>query len=343
MNATNILTDPQNFPWRFDPENNRVEFAHMTRDDIAQSPFLDHRSPGHEAAKSYASVDAFIGAQRTATKTKPPAYIFHVAFCASTLIARCLDMPGRALALKEPFCMVSLAHAKARANASGRALHPEFFKSLNGLLARPFSGNERAVIKPSNGANNLLVDALEQPNVKVILLYTDIRKFLLSVAKRGQQGFVFARNLLHVPWGNDPRIAKIGKQDALTMTDLQSAALVWQLQVDSFSRALSKFPSSQVRALDAADFEKNPMRTLNAIDSFFELELGEQRIEDVVGSPLLGKDAKFVDKVFNAEAQAQITRDLEIQLGKDLDNVIAWAEKQPFSSERMKNSSLLAS
>ncbi len=341
MNSTAPLSDPQSFPWRFDPQNNRVEFAQLSRDDIAEASFLDHRSPGHDAQKSFVPIKTFIESETAATH-KPPVYIFHVAFCASTLITRCLDMPGKALALKEPICLMSLAQAKAQSLANGRSMHPDIFKRLNGLLARPFVGNERAVIKPTNAANNLLADVLAQPDSKVLLLHTDIRKFLLSVAKRGHIGYVFVRNLLHIPWGLDPRIAKINKQHALTLTDLQSAALVWQLQCDAFSRALSKFPATQLRALDAADFERNPKQALNAIDSFFNLELGQDRIDQVVDGPLLHQDAKETDQTFNAQAHAQKERDIEALIGKDLDRIIAWAEKQPFSTTQLKNSSLLA-
>ena len=123
---------------------------------------------------------------------------------------------------------------------------------------------------------------------------------------------------------------------------MQAAALIWQLQTDAFSRALAKFPASQVRALDAADFEDDPRRTLNALDSYFDLNLGKTRLEDVVNGPLLQQDAKFADKAFDAKTHAQGTRDLENLFGKDLDNVITWAEKQPFSSEQLKKSSLLS-
>ena len=341
MQTADILSDPEKFPWRFDLNSRKVEFATMSREEIVQASFLDHRAPGESTPKSYAPLEVVLKSQVDAPKPRAPAYIFHIAFCSSTLISRCLDMPGRAVALKEPLILVSLASAKAYGDAGVQSRHSDTFKAVNSLLARPFVGDERVVIKPSNGANSLLPDVLAQPDAKVLLLYTDIRKFMLSVVKRGQVGRFFVRSLLHQPWGSDPRISGISKQNVMNLTDLQTAALIWQLQTDAFSRVLTKFPASQIRALNATDFEQNPTRALNAIDGFFDLNLGEDRIDSVVNGPLLRQDSKYTDQEFNVETRAQEGRDLEAMFGKDLDSVIAWANRQPFSSTKLMNSSLL--
>lgn len=338
---TDIYSDPQQFPWRFNPQTGDYEFLRLTRDKITEASFLDHRTPGAGEPKTYSSFDDLKAAAAEAIKPKAPAYIFHIAFCSSTLISRCLDAPGKALALKEPLPLVSIAHAKRFGNMAGAATYPELFRITNDLLARPHEGNERAVIKPSNGANDLLTDVLAlAPDAKVLLLFIDIRRFLLSIVKRGQVGRFFARSLLHHPWGKDQRISKMSTAQALQLTDLHTAALVWLFQTDSFAQALSQYPQSRIRALDASEFKKNPKRALGAIDSFFELGLGEDHIERVVSGPLLTQDAKFTDQSFGANERAKNEQLLETMYGDDFNNTIAWADKQRFPGSKTLSTTL---
>jgi len=339
--VTEIYSDPQQVPWRFNPQTGDYEFLRLTRDKIAEASFLDHRAPGADGSKTYVSFEELKAAASAASKPQTPAYIFHIAFCSSTLISRCLDAPGKALALKEPLSLVSIAHAKGFGNMAGGATYPELFRLTNDLLARPHEGTERAVIKPSNGANDLLADVLAlEPNAKVLLLFTNIRRFLLSIVKRGQVGRFFARALLRHPWGEDQRISKMSAAQVLQLTDLHAAALAWLFQTDSFAQALSQYPQSRIRALDASGFEKDPRRALGAMDSFFELGLGEEHIETVMSGPLLTQDAKTTDQAFDAGERAEDEKRLEVMYGDDFDNTIAWAEQQPFHGSKALRTTL---
>src|SRR5512146_2423683 len=81
-------------------------------------------------------------------------YILHTAFCCSTLLARCLDLPGRSIAFREPHVLMQLANQKRMGTDGGLPL-PRLLDLSVRLLAKPANQDEVAVINPANAANNL--------------------------------------------------------------------------------------------------------------------------------------------------------------------------------------------
>lgn len=331
---TDVFSDPTKFPWRIDLACGAIDFITLTREQVAEAAFLDHRAPGGRGPFQSASISELLEAQKTAppraSAPRAPAYIFHAAFCCSTLISRCLDAPGKALALKEPQILVDLSSARRFGGAAAMQSFPDLRQLIAALLARPFEGGERAIIKPSNGVNDLLADVLDlNEKAQALLLYAELRPFLISVIKRGETGRRFVRSLLHHPWGNDPRLKGLSPDQALQLTDLQAAALIWRLQTEAFSKALRKYPD-RTRALCADDFLNDPEAALGAVDAFFETGLGGDRIAAVASGPLLTRDAKEKDKAYAAAARDDEAHAVEEAHGEDIDAVIAWAEKLPF-------------
>ncbi len=339
---TNILTDPDYFPWRINTQTRAVEFHQISRAQIVEAAFLDHRAPGASNPKTSLSVAALKNESDSQKTPRSPAYIFHTAFCASTLICRCLDQPGNALSLREPQILMDLSGARRFEGQSGQALFNDSFQQINMLMSRPHEGNERAIIKPSNGANDLLVDVLKlMPDAPVLLLFTQLRPFLISVLKRGEQGRLFVRSLLHHPWGTDPRLQNMPKEQALGLTDLQACALVWFLQTETFAKALANHPSTRIRALRSDEFQQNPTKSLNAIDDFFGLSLGAKQIDETIKGPLFMQDAKHQDRDYDPSARAGKMRAIEDIHGADLDRTMAWAQKLSPPNAKELTSTLL--
>jgi hypothetical protein len=339
---TDPISNPQNFPWRLDIQRGTIDFLDLGREMLAAAAFLDHRAPGANRPKTSMQIAAVQSAQASAVKPRPPAYIFHTAFCSSTLISRCLDMPGHVLALKEPQILMDLSGARRFEGQRGQSMFPDMLRLVNNLLARPREGNERAVIKPSNGANDLLFDVLDlEPETQILALFTDIRPFLISVIKRGEIGRYFVRTLLHHPWGADQRIRNLPPEQALQFTDLQAAALVWRLQTDAFSKALAKYPASRIRALNADDFHNDPRGALAALDVFLNLNLGADRVRTIAQGPLLAQDAKHKDRNYDASIRKDEQRAVEEEYGADLNSTITWAQKLSFPPAAPLASTLL--
>ena len=125
-----ILSDPGVFIHEI--SGDEAIFQLMTREDFARSTFLDARIRHGGRPNFRVPLAALLAAEDRAGRAVPRlGWIFHVAHCGSTLLARALDRPGRSLVLREPAALRRLGSARC-AKGLGK----------NGPLIRP-DGNRR--------------------------------------------------------------------------------------------------------------------------------------------------------------------------------------------------------
>ena len=107
MSASRV-SDPAWFPVGWDAATDTFRFAGLDATRVGDAAFLDkrlgidvvvtdHHLPG-DAAEAVPAGE--FAALRAAPLESPPAFLFHTAFCCSTLLARALHAPPRAMALK---------------------------------------------------------------------------------------------------------------------------------------------------------------------------------------------------------------------------------------------------
>src|SRR5690242_7588088 len=103
-----IVTDPTWLPYQLLDEWRTLKFVHLPRDKIDDLSFLDKRAQPSRWEKVTADsprvlmpVADIIDSARTAN-SGPCHYIFHSAFCCSTLMSRALHIEGVACVLGEP-------------------------------------------------------------------------------------------------------------------------------------------------------------------------------------------------------------------------------------------------
>src|SRR6478672_6723699 len=102
-----LFATPDHYLFAFDGD--RAVFRAMDRAAYHRSIFLDRRiSPASEAA--FEVPLAPLIAWQEAHQPRPPriGWIFHIAHCGSTLLARALDLPDRSLVLREPLALRQL-------------------------------------------------------------------------------------------------------------------------------------------------------------------------------------------------------------------------------------------
>ena len=128
-----VFTDPDLFFWQL--VESKAYFVKMSRQNFHQSIFSDNRISAAAEQSIPTDIDALLAAFQQLPYTAPRlSYIFHVAHCGSTLLARALDMPERNLVYREPFVLRQLGILAIQNNWSGTA--PERFQNLLKLTIR---------------------------------------------------------------------------------------------------------------------------------------------------------------------------------------------------------------
>lgn len=309
------LREAQWFLHAIDLGAGQARFTRTNRQALSAQTFLDPRWSRAGAAETALPLDALADAPEP---PRAPGIIWHSAFCCSTLIATCLDKPGKALALKEPMALVNLAQPGAGVSAP----HPRLVRGAVRLLARSFDGRERVVIKPSNAANSL-IEAAAPAAGPMLFLHSNLRWFLLSVVRGGEQRRAWVRPLLIQRLGADD-LRRIGLDLAL-LTDLGAAALLWRLQMAEFEAAVARYGAQRARLLDCEAFLAAPEQALSELDAFFELGLGEAHMLETVRGPAFFRHAKNPRAAFDLTRHRRDLALAEQSLGQDLGLIIDWS------------------
>jgi len=281
---------PEWLAHRYDPPNDAVHLRLVDRETRARVPFLTDEElggPGQPQVLRRADLAAL------RAQAGPVHFIFHSAYCCSTLLANVYDRPGSAYSLKEPVLLNDLVGWRHR-GAPPSAIGPVLEQSLD-LLARPWTPGEVGVIKPSNVVNGLAPAMLAaRPGARAILLYAPLRIYLGSIAGKGLWGRRWVRDLLHKQLKEQLVVPGFTAEDYFLQTDLQIAAVGWLAQHALYARLTERF-AGQVRTLDSERLLADPASSLGAIDALFEVTAtGAERAALI--ARVFGRNAKTGDR-----------------------------------------------
>ena len=317
--ADRLLGDPEWLPHAIDLAQGTISFVHALREAHRQVTFLDD-----EYLKTLAGAE-----RRTlrldAVRQNPPVvgethFIFHSAFCCSTLLARAFDLPGVAMGLKEPAILNQLA-----ALARGGAMPRELVELVSGLLARPFAPGEAVIVKPSNVANLLIEPILAaRPSTRALLMYSPLPAFLRSVAKRGMWGRIWGRRLYALLRRERTDSFGFSPEETFEQTDLQIAALAWLMHHGQFAEVVRRMPD-RVRVLSSEELLADRHRTLAAAAELFGIDLPAARIDEIVAGPAFTEHSKEIGRRFDA-AERQTERAAASAHEEEIAMVARWAE-----------------
>ncbi len=303
------------------------------RDEITHAPFLDRRfSKGRQMrSTSFANADKLIEA-KVQQGMKTPVYIFHTAFCCSTLLARALNLVDSVYSLKEPNVMLELANAHRSGpwvnNVS--ALRAGLHRSMR-LIAALAPLDEVPLIKPTNAANNLLPLILESdPEAKVLILHSDLSNFLVSVLSNGEEGRGFVRFLFNIMMHDAGWTKNMDFADQMRLTDLQVAALVWRLQTEPIRNVGKNYSEQRIRSLHVDAFLEDPADTFSSLAWFFNINFPQDAIDQVLDGPILKRDSKQEEKRYDAALRAEEMALTKKQFSADIEQTILWTTRVPF-------------
>ena len=311
---------PEWLPHRYDPQHDAIHFVGADRALRRKVPFFtDEYLPNASSPQVVRRTDALAS---TPAGT-PVHFIFHSAYCCSTLLANVLDRPGTASAIKEPVILNDLVGWRHRGGPPAKV--GEMLDHALRLLAHPFEAGEAVVIKPSNVVNALAPAMLSlRPGASAILLYAPLDHFLASIAGKGLFGRRWVRDLLMKQLKDGIVDLGFAPDDYFLHTDLQVAAVGWLAQHKLFTDLAARWPD-RVRTLDSEVLMARPDQALQAISGLFGLGLDAGTVSQMIASDAFTRNAKDGARYGSADRSA--ARESNASLHADeIEKVAIWAK-----------------
>ncbi|MEI6641828.1 MAG: hypothetical protein WCL10_07295 [Novosphingobium sp.] len=290
LSPAEIAASPDHYLHSF--EGGDAVIVPMDRAAYARSIFLDARiSPAGEGA-ALVSLAALAGA---APPPRSTAWIFHVAHCGSTLLARALEALGGGLVLREPMALRQLAFAP----------DPGRLSLVLALLARRYGADGPTLVKANVPVNALLpAITAADPAAPAVFLHLGLEDYALAVLRSTQ----------HRGWVREIAVrfaaASPGASDAACM------AALWLWQMRAFAAALDVLPNACT--LDAERFYADPAATLAALAPRLGRPGDPAAIGQVVAGPLFTTYSKRPGLAFDNAARLARRAGLAAELAGEL-------------------------
>lgn len=297
-----LFTSPDHYLHSF--KDDAAIFARMDRAAYHRSIFLDGRIATAIDGRRQMPVAMLLDRPHAAAST---GWIFHMAHCGSTLLARALDDPTGNLVLREPKALRQLALEPDAARLS----------MTLAMLSKRYRTDARTIVKANVPVNFLLPDlAALDPEARAIFLHFPLRDYLLAVlADAGH------REWLH--FVTIELAAHLG--DISHLSDAERAAALWLAQMRRFAAAIATMPNA--RTLDAERFFAAPHPVLAAAARHLEIPMSGAAIDATVSGPLFATHSKSPGLAFDNARRLVRRNILERLLADELAQAECWIEQ----------------
>lgn len=299
LTLDDLFASPDHYLHSFDGD--AAIFMPMDRAAYHRSIFLDGRiSP---AADQTMKLPTITLAQQSRAPA-PTAWIFHMAHCGSTLLARALDDPAASLVLREP---LALRQSAIRPDPLRLAL-------VLAMIGKRYRADAPTLVKANVPVNFLLPQIVaSDQEARAILLYLPLRDYLLAIL-RSDNHRTWLRNV------TGQLTAYLGDLSALT--DAERCAALWLAQVEAFAATLARLPNA--RTLDAETFFAGPAAVLKAAARHFDVPIADATLDETVAGPLFSTYSKNPSLAFDNEARLARRAEAERAIASEFDRADSW-------------------
>ncbi len=328
-----IASDPGAFAYQLDLIQRRVLFLRLKRADIQAASFLDERLGTQGREGFWLPLESLVDVADAIAPAPDPMYIFHIGHCGSTLLSRMLAPVGEVLALREPMLFRVLATARGEFGSPLSLLSTEKWHSLLRavvrLLGRPFSPDQRILIKATSTCNNLVEPLLSMPgNARAVLLHVPLETYLATMLK-GSGGGVDA---LHAAPERLRYLHSRLQDDSLRLYQMDHAeilAMGWLAELARFEEIEGIFSgSAQIMRSNFEDILERPESNAKAIAQHLGIPSGHDEGAPMLNSPVMNSYSKSPDHAYSpADRQHDLNlsrHTFAAQIAQGMD----WAEKQ---------------
>ena len=317
--ARDIVRDTEWLAHRYDENADGYRFIRLTREQHRSVTFITDEYLEGTADFEFVPRAAIDPAE---LPSAPLHFIFHSAYCCSTVLARAFDIEDVSMGMKEPVLLNDMVGWRRRGAEQGK-----FVEALDlslRLLARPFGTDRAVVAKPSNIVNHLAFTMLSlRPEARAVLLYAPIEHYLRSIARKGLWGRRWVRELFTGLLKDRIVIGGFNGEELLELTDLQIAALGWLSQHALFAALAQRFPD-RVRTLDSETLLAKPTKCMEAAGKLFGLGIDTNSARAIAKGPAFSrssKDGAAFDKHSRDKDQLAAAK----LHGDEIEKVAAWA------------------
>lgn len=321
MNPDQLFGSPDHFLLSF--EGNDALFLDMDRAAYHRSVFLDGRiSPRSQTMQRIAL------AQLHSLSSKHPlgdvGYIFHVAHCGSTLLARALDLPDVNLVLREPMALRQLG---VQAAALFGEAHGEEWERRTRLahqmFARRYASGAPTIVK-ANVPVNFMIPELNEiaGNPAAIAIYFPLEDYLVAIL----------RSPNHRRWVESVS-AEVGRairaltDGATPQSAAEAAALLWLAQMRIYHQLIERNP--RAASLNAEDLFNTPKQTILAAFAHFGQPQTAEVAQRIVESDLFSQYSKNPKVAFTNDARLERKRGMRAEIKDELAQARALIERLP--------------
>lgn len=313
-----ILADSAWLAHRYDEAGDLFHFCKIPWEKRALIPFLSD-----DALHPY-SERHMISARQIDPKSAaaPLHFIFHSAFCASTLLTKALAS-GPVTSLSEPQVLNDMIGALRRGIAPAEVARA--LDQAMSLLARPMADKPVVVLKPSNLVNHLAQAMMMlRPESRAVFLYAPLDVFLGSVARKGLWCRLWVRELLD--YQRQLGMGPFGFSDAdyFRLTDLQVAAIGWLNQYHLFDTLSAGPLGPRIYRLDSEQLTQSNGAHLAQIARHFGLDACQSAA--IAESPELSRHSKF-GHAFSAQDREKEREAARAAHADEIEKVSLWARE----------------
>jgi hypothetical protein len=335
-----LLCSPEFYPLKMDFDRGAISFVPMSRATYQASSFLDGRTqPASSEHFDIPAAELLLAEAEVAPARNPVHYIFHAAFCCSTLLARYLELIPPCFVLKEPLFLTQIAVVRPRGAArhDDGALDPSewthLFDLCARLLGRAFAPGDIIAIKVNDICNSLGELLLARnASTKAVFVTIRLKDFLLVLLKSPDRRQWLRGRLLKAQ-KDAAIIPELVGFDPSKMNDAEGGAYLWTLN-ETLRARLCAAGQSRVLTLPGEEISDEPAKAVLAVAKHFGLPVTQSLAKDIHRGSTAAKHAKDPSRAYDARSRRKELRTLQKQIGAEADRGVEWAGRHGFLEGR---------
>jgi len=337
-----ILDTPEYFLDAIDLQNESFKFVKTTRETLSTSSFLDGRTGLSTDGDDYFLPIKEVLSWDKGSIAKRPVnrFIFHMSFCGSTLVSRVFDQPSIATSHKEPKILLQLAEIKA-ANLDwyrNRQQWQALMRFVLEQLSKRWSPDEPVVIKPSNWANSMLPQLIEDGGPsRAMFLSISPSDFLISVFRGGSDRVQFTYAVLKhlvIAFPEFTSIVAEVEADNLSSTDMfaRLSLIVHAIQQKAFVRSSGNASLIAQYQCNYHELLNSPAECLQHAVSALDLSFKTSQLNESINKNF-NNHSKVTKRSFDVYEARKVDQQVCAVYNDTFSRSFEWAEKNLTSNK----------